>query len=208
MRGIADMQVMLDHVQRSAGTQFDQVAVMPGQVVLAGYADKDQLQRNIDLRTFLHAHQHAFVGKRGIDAGEDFIAAFETATEQLLRVIAGSQRGGQGLQLHAVGQCGQVAQCVRRAPVDEHQPWRGDIVQHGGIDQRRYQGRSLKTAPLQLPQRGVFPGFGARAGQAGLQRGIEFGTPYIVAAETACEGFQQGAHQAAASGTTRSLRKW
>jgi hypothetical protein len=45
MRGIAGMQVMLDHAQRSTGTQFDQVAVVPGQVGVAGRADEDQLQR-------------------------------------------------------------------------------------------------------------------------------------------------------------------
>lgn len=92
MCGIADMQVVLDHVQRRAGAQFDQVAVVPGQVVLAGHADEDQMQRRLDLRAFLYAHQHAFVGKCGIEARKDLIAAFETAAEQLLRLVACGQR--------------------------------------------------------------------------------------------------------------------
>ncbi len=81
MGGVADMQVMLDYLQRSAGTQFDQMAVMPRQILLAGHADEHQMQWQLDLRAGMHAHQHAFVGKRGIQARKDLVAAVEAAAQ-------------------------------------------------------------------------------------------------------------------------------
>lgn len=208
MRCIAHMQVVLDYAERGVGTQFDQMAVVPGQVMLAGNADEHQLQRQRHLDARVHAHQRAFVGQRGIQTREDFIDALEAAAKQLLRRRIASQCGRQRLHLHACWKFGQIAQRIRRTAIDEHQARGGDLIQHRGIDQRRHQRCGLEAAAFQLAQRGVFPGFGTRAGQAGLQGRVEFGAPCSVAAKPAGKGFQQGTHQAAASGTTRSFRKW
>ena len=43
---------------------------------------------------------------------------------------------------------------------------------------------------------------------AGVQGGVQFGAARVAAAEAAGKGIEQGAHQTAASGTTRSFRKW
>ncbi len=184
------------------------MAVMPRQILLAGHAGEHQMQRQRDLRAGLHAHQHAFVGKRSIQARKDLIAAVEAAAQQLLRLVACSQRCRQGVQLHAFRQRGQITERLGWAAIDEDQAWRRNVVQRGGIHQRGHQRGRLKAAPFQLPQRGVFPGLGTRAGQAGLQGGIELGAACVTAAETARQGIEQGAHQAATSGTTRSFRKW
>jgi hypothetical protein len=161
-----------------------------------------------DLHAVVHADQHAFVGEGGVEAGEHFLAALEAAAKEAQRLVTGVERRGERLHLHAGRQCRQVAQRLGRAAVDEHQAWRGDVGQQGGVHRRRRQRCRAEAAAFQLAQRGVFPGFGTRAGQAGLQGGIQFSATGVAAVEASGEGIEQSAHQTAASGTTRSFRKW
>ncbi len=198
---------MLDHAQAGAGTQFDQVAVMPGQVGVTGDAGEHQLQRHVDLHAFIHAQHHAFIGQRSIQAGEDLLAALVAAAKETHGVFASGQCGRQRLQLHAGRQGLHVAQCGIQPAVDEHQARRWDVVQQGGVQRRALQRcRSERTA-FQLPQRGVLPGFVAGGRQAIAQGRIQHFAARIAAAEGLGHRIKQGAHQTAASGTTRSFRK-
>ncbi len=207
MRRITDAEAVLDHAQAGAGTQFDQVAVVPGQIGVAGHAGEYQLQRHLDLHAIVHAQHHAFIGEGGVEAGEYFIAALVAAAEEAHGVLASGQCGRQRFQLHAGRQALHVAQRVVEAAIDEHQARCRDVLQRGSIQQRRGQRCGREAATLQLAQRGVLPGFAACAGQAVAQHAVEHFAARIAAAEGLGHGIEQGAHQTAASGTTRSFRK-
>ena len=79
--------------------------------------------------------------------------------------------------------------------VDEHDPRRGNRGEQRRIDGNRT--RRAEAAALELAQRGVFPGLGARRRQAILEQLVELGAARGVAVEFRREGIEQGAHQAA-----------
>lgn len=207
VRRIADAEAVLDHAQAGAGTQFDQVAVVPGQVGIAGDAGEHQLQRRFHLHAFVHAQHHAFIGQRGIQASEDLFAALVAAAKETHGVFAGGQCGRQRLQLHAVRQDLHVAQRGIQAAVDEHQARCRDVLQQRGVQRRALQRCRRERTAFQLAQRGVLPGFVARGRQAVTQGRVQHFAARVAAAEGLGHGVEQGAHQTAASRTTRSLRK-
>ncbi len=180
---------------------------MPGQVGLARHTGEYQLQRRFDLHAFVNAQHHAFIGQCGVEAGEDLLAALVAAAKETHGVFAGSQCGRQRLQLHAGRQGLHVAQRGIEAAVDEHQARRRDVVQQRGVQRRALQRCRSKRTAFQLAQRGVLPGFIACGRQAVAQGRIQHFAARIAAAEGLGHRVEQGAHQTAASGTTRSFRK-
>ena len=104
--------------------------------------------------------------------------------------------------LHAGIQAGHVRQGGCVAAVDEDQARGGNVLQQRGVDFRRMVGGG-ELAALKRPQRGVFPGLAARAGQPVLEHGLQRGAAAGVVLEAAGQRLQQGAH--ATSGAMRSL---
>ncbi len=202
----AGAQVVFDDRRLGAAAQLHQVAGVDGEVAVVGGTYEHQVQRPVQARVLLQPQHHALPGQRRVEAREHLVLRRVAALHEVAgaRIRIG-QCLGQGLQPYRRRQRGEVGVQRVEAAVDEHHPRGRDAFEQRGIDHRhgcRYRG---EAATLQRPQRGVLPGLAARQRQAVAQGRVQRLTaPAGVVPETRRQRVEQGSHQAAASGVTRS----
>ena len=171
----AEREVVLDQCQRCIVAQVDEVAQVHAGIAGRRRSDEHQVQGGRGVA--VGADDHAFLRQRGIGHREHVVGT-GIATLQDIGIArrAFAEDARQRQYLEPFGQAVEQAAGVVEAAIDEDHARRRDGFKHDcqriGIDTWSRRSRD-ETAALQRPQRGVLPGFAARAGQAVMQRTVQ-----------------------------------
>ena len=187
-------QVVFDHRGRCAASELDQVAGMPGDVASGAGPGEHEVDRRSGMDAVCDPQHGAFARQRGIETREDLVGAVEPLCEEVRFTLAALRNQiRKRAQFDAFAETGEVRERCVEASVDEDQARRGHMRDCSGAD-RLGIGVCCESAAFERAQRGVFPGFAARAGEAVAQDGIKRGTACGVAFESGCKRVEQGSH--------------